>query len=112
MPIQLRGQILGAVEWELPTDEFNTDKVLLAQELVNRLAISLDNARLFQESRRAIDRERLVNAIASKLSGQTDIDAILQTAVREVGQALRVPQVSINLRQSKIGEVDDGNIDK
>jgi GAF domain-containing protein/HAMP domain-containing protein len=107
VPIQLRGQILGAVEWELPLDEFNTDKVLLAEELVNRLAISLDNARLFQESRRAIDRERLVNDIASKLGGQTDIDSILQTAVREVGQALRAPQVNINLRTTKIGDGDD-----
>jgi GAF domain-containing protein/HAMP domain-containing protein len=101
VPIQLRGQTLGAVEWELSAAEFSMDKVQLAQELVNRLAISLDNARLFQESRRAIERERLVNDIAAKLTGQTDIDEILQTAVREVGQALRVPQVTLALRSSE-----------
>ena len=97
VPIQLRGQILGAVEWELPVGEFSEQKVQLAQNLVNRLAVSLDNARLFQESQRAINRERLVNDIAAKLTGQTDIDGILQTAVREVGQALRAPQVNIQL---------------
>lgn len=70
-------------------------------ELVGRLALSLDNARLFEESQRAIERERLVNDIASKLTTQTDIEAILQTAVREVGQALRAPQVSINLTLNK-----------
>ncbi|HRF95755.1 MAG TPA: GAF domain-containing protein, partial [Aggregatilineales bacterium] len=101
IPIQLRGQTLGAVEWEFPVSDFSQEKVQLAMELVGRLALSLDNARLFEESQRAIERERLVNDIASKLTSQTEIDGILQTAVREVGQALRVPQVSINLALTK-----------
>ena len=97
VPVTLRGQTLGAVEWELPAQGFGDDQLELAQELANRLALSLDNARLFQESRRATERERLVNTIAAKLTVQTNIDSILQTAVREVGQALRAPQVSIRL---------------
>lgn len=97
VPIGLRGQMLGAVEWELPAQGFGEDKLELAQELANRLALSLDNARLFQESRRATERERLVNTIAAKLTAQTNIDDILEIAVREVGQALRAPQVSIRL---------------
>jgi GAF domain-containing protein/HAMP domain-containing protein len=98
VPIELRGQVLGSVEWEFPSVEFSQDKVLLAQELVGRLAVSLDNARLFQESQLAINRERLVNEISARITAQTDINAILQTAVREVGQALRAPQVNIHLR--------------
>lgn len=97
VPIQLRGQTLGAVEWEIPVHDFSQDKVMLAQELVNRLAFGLDNARLFQESRLATDRERLVNEITAQLTQETNIDAILQTAVREVGKALRVPMVDIEL---------------
>jgi GAF domain-containing protein len=72
----------------------------LAQELANRLAISLDNARLFEDSQRAAERERIVNTIAAKLTPQTEIAEILQTAVREVGQALRAPQVNIRLHQA------------
>jgi hypothetical protein len=97
VPIGLRGHTLGAVEWELPAQGFGEDKLELARELANRFALSLDNARLFQESRRAIERERLVNTIAAKLTAQTNIDDILEIAVREVGQALRAPQVSIRL---------------
>jgi len=99
VPIRLRGQVLGAVEWELPKDEFDNNKVQLAQELTDRLAVSLENARLFRESQRAAERERLVNDIASRLTSQNDIDEILQTAVREVGQALRSPRVSIRLHE-------------
>ncbi len=108
VPIMLRGQVLGAAEWELPQAEFDREKVQLAQELVNRLALSLDNARLFQTSQRATSRERLVNEISAKLTGQTDIEAILQTAVREVGQALRSPKVQINLSLTQPGK-DNGH---
>ena len=97
LPIQIAGQVLGAVEWELPAAEFDQSKLELAQELANRLAVGLENARLFQESQRAAERERLVNSIAARLTAQTDINDILQTAVREVGQALRAPQVTIRL---------------
>ncbi|MCZ2098607.1 MAG: GAF domain-containing protein, partial [Anaerolineae bacterium] len=97
VPVMLRGQVLGAVEWEIPAQILTEEKMELAKELANRLALSLDNARLFQESQRATERERLVNSIAAKLTAQTSINDILQTAVREVGQALRVPQVSIRL---------------
>ncbi len=100
VPVQLRGQILGAVEWEIPANDLNENKLQLAQELANRLAISLDNARLFQESQRAAERERVVNNIAARLTPQTEIGDILQTAVREVGQALRAPQVSIRLHRA------------
>lgn len=98
VPIRLREQTLGAVEWELPAADFSHEKVQLAQELVNRLAVSLDNARLFQENQRAISRERMVNEIAAKLTQQTTVDDILQVAVREVGQALRVPRASIKMK--------------
>ena len=97
VPIRLRGQVLGAVEWELPRDNFDQNKLQLAQDLTDRLAVSLDNARLFQESQRATERERLVNEITGRITAQTEIDAVLQMAVREVGQALRSPQVSIRL---------------
>ncbi|NWG16136.1 MAG: GAF domain-containing protein [Chloroflexi bacterium] len=100
VPILLSGQILGAVEWELPVEHLDSSKLQLAQELANRLATSLDNARLFEESQRAAERERIVNTIAAKLTPQTEIAEILQMAVREVGQALQAPQVNIRLHQT------------
>src|SRR6185436_241928 len=100
VPITLRGQVLGAAEWELPIQDFGEDKVLLAQELVNRLALSMENARLFQQSQVSAERERLVNNISAKLTSKQDINDILQTALREVGQALHSPEVSIRMNWS------------
>jgi GAF domain-containing protein len=97
--IQLRKQTLGALEFELPQVDFHYDKVLLAEELSNRLAVSLDNARLFQESRKSVERERTVNMISAQLTSKTDVNEILQMAIQEVGIALRSSQVSIQLRR-------------
>lgn len=108
VPIILRGQVMGAVEWEVPSEGFGQDKLDLAQELANRLAVSLENARLFAESRRATERERLVNNIAARLTTSASLDDILRTAVREVGQALGAPQVSIRLH-SQTGAVKESN---
>ncbi|MBK8136012.1 MAG: GAF domain-containing protein [Anaerolineae bacterium] len=97
VPIKLRGQILGAVVWELPTVDFSDEKIALAEELVNRLSVTLDNARLFEESQRTADRERVLNEIAAKITAQSDVEAILTTAVKEVGQALRTRNVRLRL---------------
>ncbi len=98
--IQLRGQTLGVLEFELPQVDFHYDKVLLAEELSNRLAVSLDNARLFQESHKAAERERTVNTISAQLTSKRDVNEILQMAIQEVGIALRSSQVSIQLHRS------------
>ncbi len=109
VPIRLRGETLGAVAWEVAQAGFDRNKVLLAQELTDRLAVSLENARLFTQSQRAAERERLVNEISARLTGQTDIDHILRTAVREVGQALRAPQVTISLRPAPNNSPESAN---
>jgi GAF domain-containing protein len=97
VPVSLRGQPLGVVEWDLPRNIYTDDTRQLAVELAARLAVSADNARLFEQADRLAQRERLVNDISSKMIQQTDVAEILQIAVQEVGKALRVPQTAIRL---------------
>lgn len=97
VPLQFRGRTLGVVEFELPQGAFSRDAVLLAEELSDRLALGLENARLFQSSQQAVERERIVNNISAQLTGQTDIERIIETAIRELGIALRTPRVGIRI---------------
>lgn len=97
VPIVMKDTTIGTVEYEVPQQEFSHNKVLLAEELVSRLTISLENSRLFQESRQTAQRERLVNDIAATITMETDVQGILETALREVELALRTPHVSIRL---------------
>lgn len=106
VPVMLRDQVFGAVEWVVPVSSYHENTRLLARDLAARLAVTADNARLLEQSQRLADRERLVNDIAAKLTRQTEVDQILQLAVRELGQALRVPQTSIRLATMPEAETD------
>jgi GAF domain-containing protein len=104
LPVSLRGQTIGAIEWDIPRSAYNENTLQLAHDLAARFAITADNTRLFEQSQRLASRERLVNEITSKLTQQTNVTQILQVAVKELGQALRVPQTSIRLAKSQDGD--------
>ena len=107
VPLRLRDEIIGVVASELPLADYSGNKVLLAEDLAARLAESLDNTRLFEQSQRATNRERVVNEISARLTARTDVNDIFQTAVEEVGRALRAPQVSIRLQNTQTSPEDD-----
>ncbi|GAB4434021.1 MAG: hypothetical protein Kow00120_00130 [Anaerolineae bacterium] len=109
LPVTYRGTALGALEFEVEGDTVDSETLGLAQTLVDRLALSLDNVRLTERSQRMAQRERIVNEISGKLTGMTDMAEILQTTVRELGQALRVPETSIHLAPVPGHDGDSGN---
>lgn len=100
VPIELQGELLGMVEYEIPKLSFTHDKVALAEELVNRLAISLENARLLQDNQQVATRESVVNTVSARLTGQTDINTVLEIALEEISRVLRTPQVAIKMQAS------------
>ncbi|MBN1679645.1 MAG: GAF domain-containing protein [Anaerolineae bacterium] len=97
VPILLRDEVLGAIEWQIPRGRYTRNVRQTALELTARLALTADNIRLLEQSQRVAQREVLVNQISSKFLAMTDVDHILRTAVRELGLALRVPTTSIRL---------------
>jgi GAF domain-containing protein len=103
IPIRVRGQPLGAVEWEVPRIAYNESLRALAEELTARLALAADNIRLLEQSQRQAQRERMLNELGSALTQQTDVAEILETAVHQLGQALNVSQTVIELRREISG---------
>mgnify|MGYP005832488469 CR=1 FL=1 len=110
LPVVYRETTLGALEFEVEGDAVDADTLALAQALADRLALSMDNVRLTERSQRMAQRERIVNEISGKITGKTDIEEVLQTAVRELGQALRVSATSIRLTPTRghDGDADNG----
>jgi len=75
--------------------------VALVESAVNRLSISLENARLLEDIQNRADRERLVGEIASKVRSATDIESILRTTAGELGRSLGVTEVVVQLNKLK-----------
>lgn len=99
LPIRLRGQKLGEFilqreNSEAPWSEHEMD---VARETINQVALSLDNARLLQETRRRAELERVASEMSSHLWATTDIHSILKTALEDLGRTLEASDAMIQL---------------
>lgn len=88
-PIQVRGEVLGALVFNMPKSRgFGTRQIDFIQSVTNRLALALENKRLFEESRSQATREQKANQVASMLIGATDVNDVLKIAVDSFNTAL------------------------
>ncbi len=99
VPIILRGEVLGALRFILPTDAPPTERQLdLIQNVVDRLALALENKRLFEQSRSQALRERKANDIARELIGATEVHDVLSLAAQMFTNALGAIHTHIQLQ--------------
>jgi GAF domain-containing protein len=97
VPIKLRGQVIGNMNIKAPVKnrQWTNDEVNLAETISERLSVALENARLFDETTRRAERERLVSDITTKIRSTTDPQEMVKTAVEELKRALGVTRVEI-----------------
>jgi len=106
VPLKMRGQVIGVLDAHKPvgTGEWAEDELSLFQALVDQLEMALDSARLYQDAQRRAMEDRLVGEITARLRATMDVDAVLQTAVREVGSALGIERVELRLQPPQSGD--------
>lgn len=102
LPLSASGETLGAMTIQsIQPAAFSEDDITVLETLADQLAVAIENARFVAETRIRAENEQLLNQITTQLSRSLDLEAILQTAVREIGHLSRVNEVSIHL-----GELD------
>ncbi len=99
VPIKVRNQVLGVVDIHFEAATISPDLISLIENTVNRLAVSLENARLLEEIQIRAERERMVSEISSKVRAASDVDSVLRTAIQEIGRSLGVSEVAVQLRK-------------
>ncbi|HUM37703.1 MAG TPA: hypothetical protein PLQ85_12600, partial [Anaerolineae bacterium] len=62
-----------------------------------QLGLALENARLLEDTRLSAQRERARGEIVGRVRGSVQIDAVLRSAVEELGRALQVDRARIQL---------------
>lgn len=101
VPIIIRGEEIGELAITVPKSEnIRSDQMDLIRAVADRVAVIAENARLFDETTRRAERERLVTDITTKIRGSNDPQEMIQTAVRELREALKVSRIDI-IPQSK-----------
>lgn len=98
IPLSVRGQIIGAMEFELGEDEeFSPEDLELIQEVSNRFGLAAENTRLVEESQRTAQRETLINEITSRFQSAQNVEATLAEAARSLNEALAAERIMIRL---------------
>lgn len=96
VPIELRGETIGTLVVQSPANAtVNQDQIDLIKAVAERVAISAENARLFDETTRRAERERLVSDITGKIRSVNDPQSMIQTAMEELRKALGANRVEI-----------------
>ncbi len=96
VPIAIRGETIGTLSVQIPDEKnINENQMDLVNAVAERVAFSAENARLFEETTRRAERERLVSDITVKIRSTNDPDAMIKIALEELKQALGASKVQL-----------------
>ena len=96
VPIELRGELIGKLVVQSPAEKvLSQDQLDIIKAVAERVALSAENARLFEETTRRAERERLVSDITGKIRSGTDPQLMIQTAMDELRKALGASRVEV-----------------
>jgi GAF domain-containing protein len=102
LPVKLRGEVVGILSVKADGERrWTADEMDIINAIVERAAISIENARLLSESRAAVEKEHAISEISARISASTQIETILKTAVRELGNQIGNAQVSVEIGNSE-----------
>jgi GAF domain-containing protein len=99
-PITLRRENIGTIEAGFnknATMVINNSQVRMLKAFISQTALALDNAQRYEASQRTARREALIKEITTKVRASTQLDTILQTTVKEVGNAINSNRAYIHL---------------
>jgi GAF domain-containing protein len=96
VPIAIRGETIGTLSIQIPEEKnINENQMDLVNAVAERVALSAENARLFEETTRRAERERLVSDITVKIRSTNDPDVMIKIALEELKQALGASKVQL-----------------
>jgi GAF domain-containing protein len=98
VPIQLRGITIGSLRVAMPQDKrARQNEKDLINAVAERVALSVENARLFEETNKRAERERIIAGIADKIGASFRTESVLATTAQELSQFLEGAEILIQL---------------
>src|SRR6266545_1748196 len=99
-PLQVKGQIIGSLtladrEGRVFTDE----EAALLQAFADQAALALENAQLYEEAKRRQSEAELIAALARKISGSLEMDAVLERVTEVAREMVGCDLATIALRE-------------
>jgi signal transduction histidine kinase len=105
VPLMSKGKAVGilTIDHREP-GVYGEEGAEMAEAFANQVAIAVENARLYEASRRQAARAEALVRIADRLNARLDLDAVLNTVCQEATRALNVSAASATLYDSQKDE--------
>jgi GAF domain-containing protein len=98
VPMIVAGKVIGVLDVQSEiANRFTGVDVSIKTTLASQVAVALQNARTFSQSKQQAQREAAVNTITQKIQSTTSVEAALQMAARELGHALGMKSTLVTL---------------
>lgn len=106
VPVKLRGEVIGVlhIESDDPSKEWQAEDIGLVEAVAERVAFSMENARLFQEARRRAAKEQLISEASAKIGSAFNLENILKTTAEELERVLGGSEVVIQFQDKEAKE--------
>lgn len=100
IPVTLRGQKIGKITLaKKNTSSLNQQDREMIDEVATQAGLAIENIRLLEDATARAKQEQLVGGLAFRFSQALDVDSLLQTATRELGQIPGVEEATVVLVQ-------------
>lgn len=96
LPLTFSGLELGVLQIRRPaTRPWVEEEITFASRTAQELAQALESARLYQDSQRQAAREQLTGEITARMRETLDVETMLRTVLREVGDVLGLAEAEV-----------------
>ncbi len=111
LPVRLRDQVVGALNFSKAEANaiWTNEEIALLQTLTVQLENALESANLYQATQQRAARERMIGDVTSHLRQSLDMETVLRTAAREIGETLGLAALDIRVstrEESHYADVD------
>ncbi|MEA3396121.1 MAG: GAF domain-containing protein, partial [Chloroflexota bacterium] len=95
-PLRVQQRTLGALSFRAARPWTEEEQRLVAS-VVTQLGLALENARLLEDTRLSAQQEKARSEIVGRVRSSMQVDTVLRSATEELGRALGVERVRIQL---------------
>ncbi len=99
LPLRVGNVVIGGLSLRKasPDDVWTEEEVGLVETLTDRLGQALESARLYQETQLQAAQEQISGEISNQIRQTLDLDSVLRTAARQLGETFGAREVIIRM---------------
>jgi GAF domain-containing protein len=123
IPLKIRDKVVGVLNFQkdagqpgsqsdapdagVPSAGWTADEIRLLERLVEQMGLTLESARLYQDTQRRAAQERVMSEVTARMRETLDVESVLRTAVQEISGALGLAALDLRLgTQTALAEGD------